>query len=206
MQLSTRECLAACFFTACLLLATPANAREPFLNTWSSIYPNSSSDEAQCQLCHARPDGGVGWNAYGWDIRQAFQDNGGVIAAAIAGSLSDPNVNGVEDLNSDADNTGASNITEINDGLQPGWSEGELNTIYCTVDDTVACGGQVILLNQRPPSLSSAIDPPARAINPIEQRIVKSRSIKLTTIADGFVAPRQAIAASAQVATTSAAY
>ena len=173
-----------------------ATARESFLSTWSSLYPQSLSDDrAQCQLCHARPEGGIGWNAYGWDVRTQLQDNGGVIAAAIAGSLSDPNVNGVENINSDQDNTGASNRTEIDASFQPGWVSGLQNTLYCTPDNTSACAGSLVHINQPAPNFTFDIDPPARALNPVLSEIKPGRTIKLSTVADGFVAPRQAVSA-----------
>jgi len=176
-----------------LALSVSSQAREQFLNEWQNIYPNSNSNAAACQLCHVQPNGGVGWNAYGWQVRELFKDNGGNVTAAIAGFAANMDNNGAEDFNSDEDATDASNRTEIDGGFQPGWTEGANNVYFCLAENTRNCNGQLVLAQQlAPSSLAQAIldlDPPARLLNPIEKSISLGSNIELHTVASGFVAP-----------------
>ncbi len=164
--------------SGCLLIglySTELFAFPNILETWRITYPTSSSDDANCQLCHQNSGGGNGWNAYGWSIRGLINDEGETIADAITLS---------EGSNSDVDPTRASNITETNGNSQPGWTLGANNTIFFKNDTTLA--------NQTPPSLPTEIDPPARILDPIVGGIAKSGSIRLEDVANGFVAPNYA--------------
>ena len=89
------------------------------LAAWNTEYPDSTTvAAANCQTCHQNPGGGSPWNAYGWSIRDGINDDGLSIADAILA---------VESL--DADGDGTSNIDEIEAGSQPGWTDGDANTM-----------------------------------------------------------------------------
>ncbi len=120
-------------------------------NAWKTQYPSSTTDDnvlagtgSECQICHQNPSGGNGWNAYGWRVRQGIVD----------GSLSATNaIIAAEVFDSDLDPTGATNLTEIDGGTQPGWTPGANNTIYFKDGTTLAA--------QSPPSISGDLDPAA---------------------------------------------
>jgi hypothetical protein len=108
------------------------------INDWKSQYPASQSGDnvvnatgKSCQLCHKDSSGGDPWNAYGWDLRTNSID-----------------FVTIEPF--DSDNNGDSNLDEINANAQPGWTEGENNTIYYKNGSTVP--------GQLPPSITS-LDP-----------------------------------------------
>ena len=117
-------------FAAALSRSGAAHAFPEKLDAWKARYGagSASGDRAGCQLCHANGNGGSPWNAYGWDIRLALDDadcdlNGD-------GTVSDPEAfYCVELKDSDRDGT-ADNISEIGLGTQPGWSDGNTNTLY----------------------------------------------------------------------------
>ena len=100
-----------------LLMATPyAYAASSYLNTWTGIYAGSMSDNnAGCQICHAASTQNL--NPYG----KSFCDQGGNTTSRIQA---------IENVNSDADPTGATNIEEILASTQPGWTTGNVNPIY----------------------------------------------------------------------------
>ena len=125
-------------------------ARPSILSAWQAIYPSSTSDLANCQLCHQSTSGGNGWNGYGWNIRQEMTNNNLAASAAIAA---------VEPLNSDVNPSMSSNLDEISANTQPGWTEGNSNQIFFK-DGTS-------LTNQAPPSLPTPLDPPQTASVPI---------------------------------------
>ena len=123
-----------------LLMATPfAHAASSYLNTWSNLYPGSTSDNnASCQICHAASTQNL--NPYG----KSFCDQGGSTSARIQA---------IENMNSDADPTGATNITEINASTQPGWTTGNVNPIYSRGNCNAT--GNV----ESPPGGIAALDP-----------------------------------------------
>lgn len=99
-----------------------SHARQDFLTAWESIYPESTSGERGCQLCHQSSSGGDGWNSYGITVRSALRDiyGGFDINAAIIE---------VEQENADLDSQGLTNRQEIEQGLDPGWVAGNKNDI-----------------------------------------------------------------------------
>jgi hypothetical protein len=97
----------------CLLaLASGAQARSSYLSDWSGIYPDSSSDQAGCQLCHGASTGDL--NLYGFDLALCSGAAGGITTRIVA----------IEALDSDGDPGSADNITEITESTQPGWTSG----------------------------------------------------------------------------------
>jgi hypothetical protein len=100
-------------------MAPAALGYSSFLGDWSSAHPTSSSDDANCQLCHGQTTSQ--WNAYGQAVKVEFNANGGDMAAAIAT---------VDKMDSDSDPTRASNLKEAKANTQPGWTYGPNNTVY----------------------------------------------------------------------------
>ena len=150
----------------------PLAANGSVFGTFRTTYPNSLSQDASCQLCHMAPNGGDGWNAYGWSIRQGIKDNGLEIAAAIAA---------VEAL--DADGNGVSNLDEINAGRLPGWTLGAVNTVYFKDNTT--------MVNQLPPSPGVRLDIGTAITNPITAPITSSAgmTVAMRTLADDLISP-----------------
>ena len=94
-----------------LLLGAPSAEAFEFAGTqWSSTYPASSSDAADCKLCHINTNGGGNFNPYGIAILQ----NGGL------GDLSGAFL-AIESLNSDG--VAGTNLEEIQANTQPGWCD-----------------------------------------------------------------------------------
>jgi parallel beta-helix repeat protein len=119
------------FALAFVVTATPAHAFPQTQNAWQERYGSASSsgDNAQCQLCHANANGGDPWNGYGWDIRDALAD----LACDLGGNGTVSNAEAffcVELKNSDGDGSGFDNATEIGLSTQPGWTQGNTNTLY----------------------------------------------------------------------------
>ena len=107
----------ALIFAAVLLVLPPAaQAFGSYPGNWSSLYPDSSSDNAGCQLFHNTTSPGT-WNAYGSFLQQI----------GFGVSISD-RILLAESTDSDGD--GDNNITEINNNSQPGWTVGSVNNIY----------------------------------------------------------------------------
>lgn len=112
-----------------------ASAYSSLLSSWESRYPNSTSAgnlTDSCLLCHASNTRSQ-FNAYGWELVQ----NGRDFAAA-------------ENVNSDGDPTGATNLEEINANTQPGWTVGANNVIN---------GGSVSNSALPPSGTSGDLDP-----------------------------------------------
>jgi PKD repeat protein len=120
--------------------ADGALARGKLLTDWQGVYPDSQSDDnvisgtgKSCQLCHQSSSGGDGWNGYGWDFKMQLDAGAGAADAIM-------NIQGL-----DSDLNGDSNLAEITDNAQPGWTEGANNTIYfkdgSTVDGQLPPGG-----------------------------------------------------------------
>jgi len=99
-----------------LLLSPAIQAASSFQNTFESLYGNSASGaNGDCQICHA--DSTRNLNSYG----KSFCDQGGNTTARLQS---------IENLDSDSDPTGSSNIDEIMASTQPGWTPGDVNPIY----------------------------------------------------------------------------
>ncbi len=114
-----------------------ASAYSSLLSSWESRYPDSTSAanlQDSCLLCHASSNRSQ-FNAYGWELVQ----NGRDFAAA-------------ENLNSDGDTTGATNLEEINANTQPGWTVGANNVIN---------GGSVSSSALPPSGTNGDLDPAA---------------------------------------------
>jgi hypothetical protein len=123
------------------------------LGDWQGFYrpPSTSGDAAACQLCHVETNGGEPFNAYGWDILLALEDD--------FCDLSEP-PDGVDNLeafmcveleDSDSDLAASDNLTEIDASTQPGWTHGESNTYHSTTAPP--------LVNQPPPDDIGPLDP-----------------------------------------------
>ena len=151
-----------------LMLSSPLQAIEYFLDEWQHTYPNSSSNKLHCQLCHQQSVGGEPWNSYGWAIREQLK------------RTDSPSIRSLFILleAADSDDDGISNIDEINQDSQPGWTEAVTNTVYYR-DNTFAYNV-----------------PPPTALNPFPENIETIASpIKLTTIAEGLTLPLGAVTA-----------
>jgi len=156
-------------FWLTLLVADFAQAVPSFLESWQQLYPESSSGDVRCELCHAGAEGGDPWNAYGRDIRNLFAGlpaNSRTIEQAITAA---------ELLNSDEDDPSVNNISEINVNEQPGWRAGRNNRIYDRNDNLVA------------------IFFPPLSIDPfIEEIETQATQVTLQTVSEGFTAPLSA--------------
>lgn len=97
-----------------LLTVSPASATNNGLEDWRSVYPNSNSDDAGCQLCHGNSLGQL--NAYGRDLCLVFEANG-----AVPSEWQDA-IQSIAALNSDNDPNASSNAQEIANNTQPGWT------------------------------------------------------------------------------------
>ncbi|MGD9404235.1 MAG: PKD domain-containing protein [Anaerolineae bacterium] len=130
---------------ALLVVASPALGLNSFLKTWEDVYPESSSADAGCALCHGSSTKNL--NAYGRDLCLEFN---GSVPADFAGSL-----HNIENLDSDGD--GNSNLVEIQANAQPGWTMGD-NQLYATLDGDCAPIGNPISV---PSNVPLPYDPPA---------------------------------------------
>lgn len=128
-----------------------AHAFPAKLNAWQQRYAaiSPTADNARCQTCHARPNGGSPWNGYGWDIKLALANLDCDLDGN--GTVSDPEAFFCVELeDSDADGGGTDNITEIGLGKQPGWALGNSNTLYAVASTTTG---------QPAPTNIGAVDP-----------------------------------------------
>ena len=130
--------------------ATTATAFPFWADFFEIMYPNSSTMAnavaagGRCLVCHEDgANGGSPWNAYGWQLRQQAMMGSGVNGAFSA----------VEAANSDMDPGGFSNLFEIDNHAQPGWTEGANNTLFF--------GSGATQNNTNPPSGLVDVDPPA---------------------------------------------
>ncbi len=131
---------------ALLAVFSSAQALNNYLRTWQDLYPHSTSDNADCSLCHGSSTSNL--NAYGKDLCLTF---GGSEPADII-----PALMAIEGLDSDLD--GNSNRVEIEANAQPGWTTGANNQIYATLDGNCAPLGAPI---SPPASVPLPYDPPA---------------------------------------------
>jgi PKD repeat protein len=113
--------LSSALLTVGLLAAVPpAQALNQFLKTWEDTYPDSKTDNASCSVCHGTANTNL--NAYGKSLCDAF---GGSLPADIVAGL-----RAIEEQDSDSDPTHSSNVVEIENNAQPGWTAGTSNQIY----------------------------------------------------------------------------
>jgi parallel beta-helix repeat protein len=150
-SVSLRSSFGLVLAAAVFAVAPPAGAFPGTLNAWQARYGaiSPSGDNARCQLCHASANGGSPWNAYGWNLSEAFDD----LACDLDASGAVSNAEAffcVELMNSDGDGTGWNDVSEIGLGTQPGWTNGAFNTLY-TRAGTIP--------NQLPPSNIGPLDP-----------------------------------------------
>lgn len=103
-----------------LITVSSALALNAFLRTWETTYPDSTSNNADCSLCHGTSNSNL--NSYGKSLCDAF---GGSLPQDIV-----PGLLAIESINSDGDPAAWSNIEEINANAQPGWTEGAVNQLY----------------------------------------------------------------------------
>lgn len=174
-------------FVTLFSISAPLYATPQILAAWRTEYTTSNSDDigggidGGCQVCHQSPDGGDGWNSYGWDLRSAFRAPDTDIAEAL---------DLVENTDQDNDPVGATAFEEIELNRQPGWTEGAANTIFFENGDT--------LLNQLPPPnlpSTTTYDFPSALQNPIPNPIGLGMRAGLMEIAGGFNAPVRAVTA-----------
>lgn len=93
-----------------MFLVPSTHAKSTYTTTWNSLYSASNSaSNAGCALCHISIVGG-GLNDYGSDQTNST-------AGMIANRIVD-----VEGIDSDADLTLSSNLSEISANTQPGWT------------------------------------------------------------------------------------
>ena len=147
--LSTRSLMRGLLSTilgASLIAAAPsAFAQRSYLSAWSTVvssdgytYSSSTSDnDAGCALCHQSLVGGDNYNPYGDDIRLEMLGGADIITAILA----------VEDLNSDEDPCGYSNIAEIKLNTQPGYTVGDPTEFTGTLDPPCDGNGDPIVTN-----------------------------------------------------------
>ncbi len=171
-------------FLVLLGVTVPATALPEFLDEWRAVYPTSTADDFACQLCHQRPSGGSPWNAYGWNLREAYRDplnNQTDFGLAVLQ---------VENTDQDGDPLGATAVQEIEIGAQPGWREGSFNTFFSSNGDR--------LTNQPPPAglpNSTILDFPTAIQDPISSPISTGLGVGLQEVAGGFNSPVKAVAA-----------
>lgn len=98
---------------ALLLPFSQVHAASSYLGSWSSLYPNSSSDNSGCQLCHGASTQQL--NTYGRDMC--------LLSGGVSGRIQ-------AIQNQDSDGDGSSNLQEINANTQPGWTSGNGNPLF----------------------------------------------------------------------------
>ncbi len=115
IQIISQKCLLTILFLSLglFLVFSIAKAHVNYFESWETRYPNSSTKDASCELCHGGKTETL--NAYGHDICVIDDDE---ISDRLAA---------VESLDSDGD--GTSNLIEIMTNAQPGWTEGD-NRLY----------------------------------------------------------------------------
>ena len=103
-------------------ISTNAVAGTGCATLFSTTYPGSQTDDnAGCQTCHERAGGGP-FNPYGSDLRANGAAGAGFNCDVVTAEIDfDAALAAVENLDSDNDNGGFSNIDEITAGTQPGW-------------------------------------------------------------------------------------
>ena len=154
----TKKLLVAIPLLISIAVSETAVAVPEFLASWKVRYPESNSSNRNCQLCHYNVNGGDGWNSYGWDIRGIYilggrvNIDGAFTEAEIFNSDCDP-------LNCDPSNP--SNLTEIMQGLDPGWAPGPVNLIFFE-DNT--------FIENRPPPFTERANEPESCFPVVTQQ------------------------------------
>jgi hypothetical protein len=128
-----------------VVTVSSAQALNSFLKSWEGHYPDTTSSDAGCALCHGSSTSNL--NSYGRDMCLAFDGSrpDDIIASLQA----------IESLDSDGD--GNSNLVEILADAQPGWTMAE-NPLYDTLDGGCAPLGTTIPV---PSNVPLPYDPPA---------------------------------------------
>jgi len=171
------------------LVALPSYALETFLTAWQDRYPNSNSDDLECQLCHVNANGNAPWNAYGDSIRDVLDGLGVLGGGASIVDLNEA-FQAAELINLDNDPSGATSIAEINNHYQPGWTEGAVNVI--TDLDGNDPPNQIEIAGQLPPVIpvnTTQIDPATPTSNTLPRVQAGDIGLGLETISDGFTSP-----------------
>jgi len=140
-------------FCVLILFNNNAMAKGSYVGTWEGIYPDSSSSVSDCMLCHGESTSQ--FNEYGLDILNE-RNSGKDITAAIQN---------VEQIDSDNDPAGLSNIQEIIAHAQPGWTDGPNNTVY-NVDGSTYLSGQDAPIQVVLDPITANNDPVAEANGP----------------------------------------
>ena len=174
-----------------------AHARQRFFDWWLEEYAQrSTSGENTCHVCHAMPNGGDGWNDYGWRLRSVFLDDnqpqiGNIFDTeeqAFLATLRDVEFNFTDGVGSNTF------IQEIELNAQPGWREGDVNQVQFRD----AANNDII---EPPSTVCGAIDPasiriPCMISDPRPSGIPTGDiTIKVQEIESGFTAPILAVAA-----------
>jgi hypothetical protein len=127
--------------------AGSALALSQFVKAWQEVYVTSTSDDADCSLCHGTANTNL--NSYGKSLCDAFA---GKLPADIK-----PYLRQIEA--DDSDREGSNNKAEIDANAQPGWTAGASNQIYAAdVGAFCAAIGSPI---SPPSSVPLPYDPPA---------------------------------------------
>jgi len=143
------QILVATLGVGVLLTAPSVLANKGISNAWSDAYPDSLTDDnAGCLLCHNTPSGTGGFNAYGIDY-------------FLEGLV------GAESIDSDGDPGGCTNIEEINNSTQPGWTPGAPPS-YTIAGDL-----------DPDPGLCGDLNNPPDVTNPSDQLATENQSISL---------------------------
>ena len=126
-----------------IVAVSVTHAKSGYQSTWSGLYPGSASDNnAGCQLCHGTSTGNI--NPYGYAMAQCA-GNSGTITQRIQAA---------ENLNSDGDSGGSTNLEEIIANAQPGWTTGSMpvwNRSSCSSAGTNTAPSGIGLLDPEPP-------------------------------------------------------
>jgi len=155
---------------ASALVCSKVLAITPYLDAWKTSYPNSSSADIRCQLCHLQREGNEPWNAYGNDIRRIFNEDLDPNTRTIEQAIRQ-----AESLNSDLDSPATSNIAEINSNQQPAWKEGQTNLAF---DRNYMAIGEFL---------------PPITLDPFSQKIsTVTEAVTLEQVSDGLVSPTAA--------------
>lgn len=176
-----------CISASLMFFSGAAHSRDRYLTLWDEAYPDSTSDDAICQLCHERGGGGNGWNSYGWSIRNAYFPN-----LASSGSSDTALRQALQDIAGITDGASSTFINEINANAQPGWRPGEVNQInfvsgsptLISPPATLPCG---LRIDEGDTDLTCS------TTNPIPTGISAGPQVGLETVADGFTAPVAAV-------------
>lgn len=179
--------LILCLFT----ISLSASARQPILELWRTVYPESVSDDVECGLCHQNTSfGGSPWNQYGQTLREEL-DGGSGSPEAIAQAIGLIELDHVDGLSSNV-----TYLDEIKAGFQPGWKVGNTNTLFSgSVNSPIENTG-----NNAPAVIAqSALDFPSEVPNPsniVTQDIGNTATtLVLHEIASGLNAPVRAVRA-----------